>query len=164
MAGIGGGGLEEPRTDGGGSAQKEGFDSGSESGGALNARQVLSVVRQHFARLLGEYGLPAAPSRSTRAIVGLTLGRTPVADAAHTQAASDVLIAYTSLSAGRTVTLLVEAGRLTIVKDESGAAGTHNITVQGVSGNIDGAANYVINTNYGGVGIYCNGTDFFTVF
>jgi len=49
------------------------------------------------------------------------------------------------------------------IKDESGEGATKNITVVGASGNIDGAANYVINTNYGSVTIYSDGTNYFTL-
>ena len=54
------------------------------------------------------------------------------------------------------------AGLAIMIKDESGAAGTNNITVTPASGTIDGAANKVINTNYGILRVYSNGTNWFT--
>lgn len=46
-----------------------------------------------------------------------------------------------------------------IVKDGSGGAGTNNITLNAFAGDlIDGAATFVINTNYGSVTIYSNNT------
>lgn len=46
----------------------------------------------------------------------------------------------------------VAVGRTVTVKDESGAAGANNITVQTVNNrNLDGANTHVINTNYGSV-------------
>jgi hypothetical protein len=97
---------------------------------------------------------------------GLTIPqRVAVADAAYTAQVSDFLIAYTSLTAGRTVTLpaaAAVAGRYYIVKDESGSAGGSNITVQSASGNIDGAASKTISSAYGVLRVYSNGTAFFT--
>lgn len=56
------------------------------------------------------------------------------------------------------------AGKAYVVKDESGAAGTNNITVdtQG-SELIDGAASQVLSTNYGSQGYYSDGTNWFKV-
>lgn len=90
------------------------------------------------------------------------LPRTPVANAAYTVLYTDVIVAYTSLSAGRSVTLpsaSAMAGKIIIVKDEVGLANTYNITVVGT---IDGASNATINTNYG-VGRYVSsGAAWFT--
>lgn len=92
--------------------------------------------------------------------------RTAVSDADKIVAATDELIAYTSLSTGRTVTLpapsSAQAGRRITVKDESGDAGTHNITVQAASGNVDGSASVAISSNYGKATFYCNGSAWFT--
>ena len=47
-----------------------------------------------------------------------------------------------------------------IVKDETGHAATHNITINGTSGQtIDGAASVVISANYGVVRLYSNGSN-----
>ncbi len=43
-----------------------------------------------------------------------------------------------------------------------GGAATNNITVTPQTGTIDGAANVVINTNYGSVRTYSDGTNWFT--
>lgn len=71
-------------------------------------------------------------------------------------------IGITSTAAARTVTLpaasAVSAGRTFVVKDESGAAATNNITVQRAgSDTIDGATTKVINTNYGSARLYSDG-------
>lgn len=95
---------------------------------------------------------------------GLVLPRATVADVDRTQLATDYLIAYTTLTAPRTVTLItsgITAGQQLIIKDETGNAGTQNITVSGV--NIDGAASKVINANYGVLRLYFNGTVYFTL-
>lgn len=80
---------------------------------------------------------------------------------------TDYLIAVTDTSVARAVTISTEdvqsgstsSPRIMIVKDESGNAGTNNITVALESGNIDGAANFVINGNYNSVTIYLDGTN-----
>src|SRR3990172_2411413 len=55
----------------------------------------------------------------------MKVDRTPVADAAYPQVATDYLIVYTSISTSRIVTLLAAAtagdGAVVIVKDESGS-------------------------------------------
>lgn len=95
-----------------------------------------------------------------------TIRRTTVADANYTVLLTDYLIAYTSLTAGRTVTLpapsAATANQVFVIKDETGNAGSSNITIQGASGNIDGAASKAINTNYGSIKVYHNGTNYFT--
>jgi hypothetical protein len=86
---------------------------------------------------------------------------------------SDYLIAWTSLTAARTATIStedIESGtttqpRMLIFKDESGNAGTHNITITLENGGtIDGAASFVINQPYMSVPIYLNGTNGFVAF
>jgi hypothetical protein len=73
-------------------------------------------------------------------------------------------IGVTSTAAPRTITMPAVGGIITgqiwVIKDESGGAATNNITVSGNGVNIDSAATYVINTNYGSVQIMYNGTQF----
>ena len=54
------------------------------------------------------------------------------------------------------------SGRAYIIKDRTGSAATHNITLQSVSGavNIDGATTFVMNTNYESANLMGNGTTF----
>ena len=89
---------------------------------------------------------------------GLAVNRTAIADTAYTILISDYIVAYTSITAGRNATLPSGAfvGQQFIVKDESGNAGSFNITVVGT---IDGATNKVINTAYGVLRVYWNGTN-----
>jgi len=106
------------------------------------------------------------------------LARTPVNNTNYTVLFTDHMIAYTSLTAARTVTLpfaqnyidsqngnafRYEQNRVIIVKDESGMAGTYNITVNVTSngGTIEGASSKVINTNYGSLTFYSNGSNWF---
>jgi hypothetical protein len=96
---------------------------------------------------------------------GLIEKRTATA-ISYTVLVTDVIVAVTDTTAARTITMpnsgLVSGQRWTI-KDESGGAATHAITIAGNGANIDGVANQIINTNYGSVDIYYNGTNFFLV-
>lgn len=90
----------------------------------------------------------------------LTLPRTAVADVAYTAQSTDYIIAYSVLSAGRQVTLPsavtdVSPGKEYVIKDETGNAGSFNITVAAKAGEtIDGAATKVINSAFGVLRIY----------
>lgn len=82
---------------------------------------------------------------------------------------TDWLIAVTSTAAARIVTLpsaaTSGAGKQFVVKDESGAAGTNNITVKSASGTLDGVAaatGVAIATNYGVSRWYSDGTNWFS--
>ena len=80
---------------------------------------------------------------------------------------TDYIVNSTRSAAGAgTVNLLtatVAAGKIYHIKDAAGNAGTNNITVatQGAE-TIDGAAIATINTNYGSVSVYSDGTNWFT--
>lgn len=91
---------------------------------------------------------------------GFTKHRTGVG-ANYTVLTSDHLIGVTDTSAPRTITL-PNSGRLQgmeiIVADESGAAGTNNITINGNGSNINGAATATISTNYGEMRLYWTGS------
>jgi len=92
--------------------------------------------------------------------------RTAVNDAAHTADATDYIIAYTALTAVRTVALPAVAtagnGREYVIKDESGDAATHNIIINPSGAEtIDGNATFLIDGDYGSATIYCNGSAWF---
>lgn len=97
---------------------------------------------------------------------GAKITRTAVADTNYTVLITDQIVAVTSLSAPRTITLpsaaTVGAGAVFTVKDESGNAATHNITVSHATQTIDGAASKTISVNYGLLNLYSNGTNWFT--
>ncbi len=77
----------------------------------------------------------------------------------------DFYIGITDTSIARTVTLPSTAvkGQSFIIKDESGAAGTNNISVvvNGGVKTIDGTTSYAMNTNYGAIQVIYNGTNYF---
>lgn len=99
---------------------------------------------------------------------GQTVKRTAVSDAAYTALVGDYIIAYTSLTASRTVTLpaaaTAGAGKMFVIKDEAGAASTYPIVIDPNAAElIDGSATKSINTNYSALKIYCNGTAWFSM-
>lgn len=73
---------------------------------------------------------------------------------------SDFIILCDSTSAVFTVTLPSSptTGDTYIVKDNTGAAATHNVTVSGNGINIEGSSTYVISTIYGCITVLFNGT------
>ncbi len=84
----------------------------------------------------------------------------------YTLVDDDAYVGVTSTASARTITLasvLVEEGRIVIINDESGAAGTNNITIDTeASENIDGSSTLVISTNNGSAQLISDGTDWFT--
>jgi hypothetical protein len=87
--------------------------------------------------------------------------RTAVA-ANYTATGADRIVGVTSTAAARTVTLpaasAVPFGKEIVVKDESGAAGTNNITVAAAGAdNIDAGTTLAIAANYGVQRVYSNG-------
>lgn len=79
----------------------------------------------------------------------------------------DRLIGVSNTGAPVTVNLLaiaeLPAGDTITIKDESGGATTNNITVTPASETIDGAGTHVINTNFGYVTLYSDGTNYFII-
>lgn len=89
--------------------------------------------------------------------------RREVLNVATTLLKTDYLVAYTTLTATRAITLpaaATVAGQFFIIKDEAGTAGTNNLTIVGV---VNGATNpTAVSANYGFYKIYSNGTAYFT--
>ena len=77
----------------------------------------------------------------------------------YTTVPQDAVILVDS-SVARTITPLAAPtkGQMHRIKDNGGTAAAHNITVTPSGKNIDGAASYVINVNYGSIDIVYNGT------
>ena len=85
---------------------------------------------------------------------------------------NDHIIAVTSTAVPRVIMLSTvslgegstTAAFILTVKDESGGAAANNVTITTEGAElIDGAATAVINTNYGVVRVYSNGTNWFTI-
>jgi len=84
----------------------------------------------------------------------------------YTTTKNDFIIGVDTSSAAVTITLSsdsVEAGRVVIINDEGGNAGSNNITIatEG-SETIDGSATATISTNNASLRLYSNGTNWFT--
>lgn len=99
-------------------------------------------------------------------LIATAIKRTTVADAAYSILTTDFLVAYTTLTAARAVTLptaIGVTGQEYIIKDETGNASTDNITIGTTSSQlIDGSSTKVINTAYGVIRVYSNGANWFT--
>jgi hypothetical protein len=90
--------------------------------------------------------------------------RTTVTNQNYTGSVNDYLISWTSLSAQWTGILPspTPQNQSFIIKDEAGTAGSSNIVISGTNCTIDGAATKTINSNYGVLKVYSNGTNYFT--
>ena len=88
------------------------------------------------------------------------------ATAVSANAGDDYFVGVTDTSVARTITLTtasVADGRTYIIKDESGAAGTNNITIATQAAQtIDGASTVVITVDHGVLRVYSDGTNWFT--
>jgi len=89
------------------------------------------------------------------------------ASAANFQTSGEVINAITNTAAARTVTIATSdtvANRVIVVSDESGGAGTNNITVATQASElINGGATATISANYGALVLYSDGTDWFII-
>lgn len=94
---------------------------------------------------------------------GYKIKRTALASSPYTVLINDHYIGVDTTMA-RTLNLpaaaTAGAGKIFVIKDETGGAGANNITIDpsGVE-TVDGAGTLVINTNYGRATILCNGTN-----
>jgi hypothetical protein len=98
---------------------------------------------------------------------GQKFGRTSFSGSVYSAAATDYLIAITSLALAPTIGLpkpaLAGACKAFIVKDEAGGAGTTTITIRsGGEETIDGASTATLTANYQSKSFYTDGTNWFT--
>jgi hypothetical protein len=98
---------------------------------------------------------------------GLKMKRTTVNDTAYTALVGDYIIGVIALTASRTISLppvaTAGAGKIYVIKDEAGAAGTYPIVIDPDGAElIDGGATKTINANYNAYTVYCTGTAWFT--
>ena len=85
-------------------------------------------------------------------------------DASATAAATDHFIGVDTTSQALTITLpaanSVAVGKIFLVKDEGGNAGTNNITVATTGDvDIDGNSTITLDSDYASVSVYYNGTE-----
>ncbi|CAM3973291.1 hypothetical protein MUGA111182_19945 [Mucilaginibacter galii] len=139
---------------------------------APNAQTILTYRKASDGNTVTRYPTPPAGDNSTQVATTAFVNqanlvqrktRRAVANSAATLQATDYLVAYTSLTASRALTLgsaSAFSGLHFVLKDESGSAGTYNITLVGT---VNGTANPVaINSAYGVYRFYSNGTAWFT--
>lgn len=89
----------------------------------------------------------------------------------YTVLKTDQYIGVTSTASARIITLpntgssalIGSSGQIWTIKDESGGAGTNNITITPNGGTIDGSATFVINQNYGSADVMFDGTNYFLI-
>jgi hypothetical protein len=95
--------------------------------------------------------------------------RTPVADANYTALTTDKNVAYTAITAPRTVTLCAASAfpvgyRLTVFDESGSASATNTITLaRAGSDTIDGAISFAISSAYGVAALESNGASKWTV-
>ncbi|HUW34773.1 MAG TPA: hypothetical protein VM223_24455, partial [Planctomycetota bacterium] len=90
--------------------------------------------------------------------------RTAVTGASYDVLTTDEIVgvSYGGACAIQLMSATVAAGRVYVVKDESGAAGANNITISTeATETIDGAATAVISANYNSISLYSDGTNWF---
>lgn len=94
--------------------------------------------------------------------------RTAVADVNYTAARADLIIAYTSLTASRTVTpgaASSNTNRVIVLQDESGSASALVKIIFNPNGAelVNGFATWEINAAFGSVTVYSNGVGWFVM-
>ena len=117
---------------------------------------------------VGDYELKGFLGWVWSSLIGPLILKTATKAADYEALRSDGYIGVTSTAAPRTITLpalnSMEDGACMTIKDQSGGAGTNSITIEGyLSETIDGAANKVINTNYGSETLIKMSTGWFSI-
>lgn len=132
----------------------------------------LSIIGNDFSLVRSGYSsgqVFALPSFTVRDNRGeRTVERVVKTATNYTQLKPDRIIGVTSTASARTIVLQSAStngkGYIVTIKDESGGAGTNNITIDPTGAEtIDGASTYVISTNYGSATFYCDGTAYFQI-
>lgn len=94
----------------------------------------------------------------------LTLNYTSVTTSPYTTVSTDEFLGVTTSSIAITINLpnAPVTGRVYIIKDVTGNAASHNITVKSVNGlvNIDNTTSYKLNTAYQSVQLLFNGSKY----
>jgi len=138
--------------------------------GSITTRPIFAIENNTDSKFLidagGAVGIGTTTPNSKLQINGsLAVKRTATAEDYTTS--GETIVGVTDTTAARTITLATAdcvEGRLITIKDESGGAGTHSITIatEG-SETIDGASTVTISTNYGCIRLYSNGNNWFTI-
>ena len=125
-------------------------------------QSIAKVLRSHASQgqllIQGAGRVNASPNT-------VTWNRQATAVSANTNGSP--IVAVTNTTAPRTITILTAHavnGRVMVFKDESGGAGTNNITIATEGGGlIDGLSTATIAIDYGAIKLYSDGTDWFKI-
>jgi len=102
------------------------------------------------------------PSAKLHIVGGMILNRTPISDADYTALGTDYIIAFTSLSAQRTLTLpnaLCTSGRVFLIVNETNSGFSVNVDPEGAT-LIVGQTNVLLPA-YNSTPIYCSGSNWY---
>jgi hypothetical protein len=129
---------------------------------AFTGAQGETVMDTTNNRLVVSDGSTAGGWPAAKLVEVITNGRTPVSDAAYSALATDRMIAYTTLSAARVVSLppasAYPTGTRLLIVDETGNCSTTKTLTISPNGSdvIDGATSAVVNVAYGFIGVESN--------
>jgi len=154
----------------GGSAHTKAFIGGINGinvGSIANVATVASTGQIGSAVITAGTGITVTPGANTITIAASGTSNftyTNVNTTPYVVLTTDEYISVDSSGGARTIQLpnAATSGRAYIIKDRTGSAATHNITVTTVGGavNIDGATTYVMNNNYQAIQIIGNGSTY----
>jgi hypothetical protein len=136
---------------------------------AFTGAQGETVMDTTNNRLVVNDGATAGGFAAAKLSEVITNARTAVSDAAYTVLATDRLVAYTTLTAARAITLPASSAyplgtRLLIVDETGNCSVTKTLTLAPNGADvIDGAPSAVVNTPYGFIGIQSNQAGEWTV-
>lgn len=126
---------------------------------------IFSSIPGTTGQVLTSNGAGVAPSfQAASSAPSTTITYVQTATTPYVALSTDIFIGIDSSGGARQVNLpnAPATGRIFAVKDYTGSAATNNITVTTVGGVvlIDGAATYVLNTNYQSIQLIFNGTSY----
>jgi hypothetical protein len=136
---------------------------------AFTGAQGETVVDTSNNRLVVNDGTTAGGHPAARLDEVVTNTRASVGDAAYAVQASDRMVAYSALTAARTVTLPASSAfptgtRLLIVDETGNCSVTKTVTVAAAgTDTIDGAASAIVNIAYGFIGLESNQSGRWTI-
>jgi hypothetical protein len=156
-------------TGGGAGDQNECYIAGITGVNVGSVASVVSISGDHLGSttITAGTGITVTPGANTITISGsgtTTLTYTNVNTTPYVVLAADEYLSVDASGSAITVQLPNAAtlGRVFVIKDRTGSAGTRNITVTTVGGavTIDGATTFVMNTNYQSIEVIGNGTSY----
>ena len=133
---------------------------------AASSSLTISTAIGYGAQITASHQIMLGTSAETVAHPGGVIFHRTAVSNSYSILPTDYMLGVSSTAANYTLTLPTASsvtGQTYVIKDESGGASTHNITLATTSSQtIDGSSTKVINTNYGTLNVYSNGTHWFT--